>query len=565
MQVTRVGSQPSRHSSHELLDASMADLVRSPSKKAAFWLAWSLAIFSIIKLILVANQETFGFEAPHDQLWHILAADHWVWGRPYSSYALAHLPTFALSIALVEATGIPLRIAMEMGLLGAAAYVSLSLGRLGVPPWLQATSFCFIAFHPQTFLFWDHTLAEPYAAVLSLLMVGAFIFVLTRPTLFHSAMFALAFALLWHTRRESAPIMALFGAVLAAGALWAWWRGKESKRSVLVLVVLPVIATVTWGGFLAIMNRVHFGIYATTDFSEANFARAYKALQSIAVQHPQRFVPIPIEARTRAYAVSPAFSEIKPYLDGAVENWGATFSREAGIEGGEIGAGWFHWSLRGAVEAAGYYKDAKQTSEFYRRVARQLEAAFESGALPKRMHLLSFIDPELSVWVPHLLTSIIQVTMLLDPPMELSSPQETAGPSLAAIDRTTNRRAAVRTSFAGDDFRTVTKRHIARWYKLAAAPFCFLALAAVVTRGTRFSFATYAALACIGLLVAARIGLFAIIDASAWNALQPRYMLPATLLVVLIPVLVLGAARSVRPAWPRKRAAGVMRCEKAAE
>ncbi len=82
---------------------------------------------------------------------------------------------------------------------------------------------------------------------------------------------------------------------------------------------------------------------------------------------------------------------------------------------GEVGAGWLRWSIRDAVEAIGYYRDARRTEEFYGQIAGELEAAFADGRLKRRPAPLPFVDPAVDVWLPYLPSSILNVGRMLYP------------------------------------------------------------------------------------------------------------------------------------------------------
>ena len=380
------------------------------------WLAAFVTV-AVAKILLIADLDIIAAQRPHDDFWHIRAADAWVWRRPYSSDTLAHLPIFALTIALNSITGVPMRLAAEAVLIGGAVSLALSLGRLGVPRWVQCLVFVLILFHPHATALFSFSLAENWAGVLSLFLAGELIRLIVDPkSRLHAFGFGICFALLWYTRRESAPLLA--GLLVSIALVLSWVGFRRSAKQAIAyagsMLLAPIMATVVLTAALCTVNGLRYGVWITSDFSAPNFLRAYQGLQSIAVEHPRRFIPVSQEARANAYSVSPAFSELRPHLDGPVENWGATAGRLMGLSG-DIGAGWFHWSLRAAVEAAGYYRDAQATEAFYGRVADDIERAFRSGQLLKRAAPIPFVDPAVALWLPHLPASILKVAAVLYP------------------------------------------------------------------------------------------------------------------------------------------------------
>ena len=176
-----------------------------------------------------------------------------------------------------------------------------------------------------------------------------------------------------------------------------------------------------------------------------NFMRAYQSLQAIRPDLPIRFVPVTREVRHKAYAVSPAFRELAPFLDGERENWGAWWTRTTmGIDG-EIGAGWFYWTLVEAAAKAGHFKTAWDAEAYFGRVADEITAASNDGRLPSRLVLLPFIDPTISLWLTHVPSSFVKLARHVFPstrPALPGIPVEVAYDVVTIFDRVANRRSS---------------------------------------------------------------------------------------------------------------------------
>ncbi len=79
--------------------------------------------------------------------------------------------------------------------------------------------------------------------------------------------------------------------------------------------------------------------------------------------------------RKNIYDVSPAFRELRPYLEGEMsEGWMDLSVKLLGYRG-EIHGGMFMWAFRDAVAHAGYYSGGKFPAEYYQRLAAEIERA----------------------------------------------------------------------------------------------------------------------------------------------------------------------------------------------
>jgi len=101
-------------------------------------------------------------------------------------------------------------------------------------------------------------------------------------------------------------------------------------------------------------------------------------------------VIVPRETRARIYAVSPAFAELRSYLEGsgsvgwAVASQGITHLPPSEHE---FAGGWFVWALRDAVISSGHGRNGAEAMAFYARLAREVNDACDAGKLdagPKR-------------------------------------------------------------------------------------------------------------------------------------------------------------------------------------
>jgi len=418
---------------------------RFDASSGLYTVVFAVLLLSLVKIALIANREIVGSFRPHDDFWHVQAAAEWVWGRPFGRLTLVHLPIYAIYVAMSGAVGVPLRISMEIVYLCCALLLAVSLRRLGLGRIFQVVVFALLAFHPYIFDGLDFALPEMLYTSLMLAFVGLVVRVAVptnRPDIvLNAALLAGTSALMWYLRKESILIGGLF-VLIALGILTAWIfryvRRNEAIGLAVRLVICPLVAVLLIGAAISTANGSRYGLWSTDQLSAPNYVRMFSSLLAIRPDHPIRFVSVSREARERAYSVSPTFRELQPILDGNDEHWTARTTRVHGIGGGEIGAGWFYWALIDAVATAGYFRTPADAEAFYGRAAEEIEGALRDGRLPRRQVLLPYVDPNFSIWVRYLPSSIMVLGKSLfpfDPPRYPDRIESTLPNVVATYDR----------------------------------------------------------------------------------------------------------------------------------
>jgi hypothetical protein len=97
----------------------------------------------------------------------------------------------------------------------------------------------------------------------------------------------------------------------------------------------------------------------------------------------RQYVVVPKETRERIYAVSPAFVELRPSLEGALgQSWAALSCQYYEVcADNDVVYGWFVWEIRGAAGASGHGRSAVELAMFYEQIAKEINAACASGKL----------------------------------------------------------------------------------------------------------------------------------------------------------------------------------------
>jgi hypothetical protein len=328
---------------------------------------------------------------------------------------------------------------------------------------------------------------------------------------------------------------------LAAGAYWAWhntptWRA--ALKNWLTEWGLPpaLVAMVS----LAIMaaNYARFGVLATTDMGAPGYWSAYRALVGIRPEQALRFVPVTREARLRAYAASPHFREVEPYLEGKLGEWYASFGREFyDLPRGEIAGGWFCWALRDAAAAAGHCRSTADSEAFYQQVADELRAAADLGKVETRPVLPFGVDPYADNYWPHLPASAAKLWQRCWSPKEPARLEDHPTDIRQFFDAMAHRRLVPPPPTAQARVRSWLWSLYGPLLSgvLLAGGLLFAALLVLRRNTPGRGWYFFIALA-LGLAGFSRLGLFVLIDASAFPGDALRYLFPAALTLVALAV-----------------------------
>ncbi|HET9480897.1 MAG TPA: hypothetical protein VFP98_04005 [Candidatus Polarisedimenticolia bacterium] len=421
---------------------------RLPSGRLVF-LAGCLAV-ALFKVCLVGTDEILARNQPHDDLWFVTSASHWYWSAPAES-AMLRPPAYPLWIAAVRLTGIPLRIAVELLLLGSAFVLALALLHAGLHPAFGLLFYAVVALNPVGVLVNRYALAGTLYAPLLLLFFACALFTMlaanARRRLTFGVLGGVTLAALWFTRQET-PLLVLYLLVLLL--LVALVLRSRSRRELfgglVAVAVVPSSVLVTAVVAVRSVNLARFGVFADSEMSSPGLTDAYEALVGIVPAVPMRFIPVPKEVRERAYAVSPAFRTLRPHLEGPLgQGWQSHTLRILGIRG-ETAAGWMIFALRDAAIHAGHRAPSDREALF-RRIRKEIHEACGDGRLRCRRVLSQVLDPDPGNYAGHMPASVLRVSRWFAAPSSVfagAEGEQPVSPSIRELfDRMANRRAAL--------------------------------------------------------------------------------------------------------------------------
>ena len=361
------------------------------------WWLWTAVLLTVFKLWLTRGQPVYAIGAAgHDERLFLSLAESILqgnWLGDYDQMTLAKGSFYSLWVAAVFWVGLPLAFAQQLAYAASCAAMVRAFG-----PFLRGG---FARLGLYTLLLWNPMSFEAptlgrvlrqniYTPLTVLIFAGLVALFFRRQESFRrqapwAALLGLALGGFWLTREESiwiAPSVVLLAAAAVHGAL------RDSPGAVSILgrsVLVAVACAMLPVGLVAWQNYRHYGWFGTVESRAAAFQDAYGAMVRVKIGPEIPFVPVTRQAREAMYAVSPAFAELRPHLEGPIGlGWSESseYVTKQPPADRQIGGGWLMWALRDAVKAAGYCHSAAEALGFYRRLADEINQACDDGRLP---------------------------------------------------------------------------------------------------------------------------------------------------------------------------------------
>lgn len=386
-----------------------------PDRKRLYLLT-AMAAVTIFRLWMTAAQPIAFLPGQEDDdmvfLSHAASIIRGHWLGVYTQNTLVKGAFYPLFVAGVHFTGIPLLLAQQLLYVFACVIFIAAIRRLLPNRAILAVSYCLVLFNPGSYtatatarVIRDFTCASfAFLAVSS--MVAIYARVGDRYTTWKpwAVLLGLSLAATLLTREDSAWVLPVIivASLLCAVLTFFRLKGKPRVKGLAVLV-LPFVLVGVCSVAIAGANAYAYGNFVTNEYADANFINAYSALCRIDGGKWLPNVPVTRAARQEAYAVSPAFRELEPYLEGQ------KMPVFVNADDKETHGTFFTWNLRNAVAAAGYCKNAATASAYYKRLAMELNAAFDSGKLKAYPKTISI--GMLSPWHSAYLTPTVQKTV----------------------------------------------------------------------------------------------------------------------------------------------------------
>jgi hypothetical protein len=351
-----------------------------------------------LPLTVVANSDegAFLFQA------HGLLAGHWL--GAYSGITLVKIPFYSMFLALCFQAGMPVLLAQQLTYVAACAVFLIAI-RPAIPTWQTwrlLLLYALLVFNPMSFLGGSRLLRNHLYASLGVLLIACALAIIIRidwgakPVFSWSAAFGMVLSAQWLTREESSWVLT-FLLVNTFVTGWLMWRlCRHRWRRNLVLLALPYVLLGLSILSVDELNKHTYGLFATNELQSRQFSEMIGALYRVNQKAPRReYVVVPKETRERIYAASPAFAELRPALEGATgQSWAALSCQYYQVcTDNDVVYGWFLWEIRDAASGAGHQRSAVELALFFKRIAREINAACTSGKLSCQGERSSAIPP----------------------------------------------------------------------------------------------------------------------------------------------------------------------------
>lgn len=361
----------------------------------------SLVLRSAFPKYAIAN-------ADYDDALFVKLADHlrhMEWLGPYNELTLAKGMFYPAFIAVAHVLRLPLVTAEQILYLTISFCFAYYLSQKTARHSLGLAAYVILAFNP---VFWNPQLAriirEDVYISLSLAVVLAFLLIffplaVSRKNRIITFASAAAGGVLcgcyWLTREEGiwllptvitiiviAVLGRLFG--LQADPRRIFFKSAPNLGEFIAPTLLLIVGFSFVVGSVRAMNYFHYGEFEAVEFHADDFINAYGALSRVQQNEWRRYVVFPKDARDRAYSVSSAALELKPYFEGPkAAVWTAIGCyQQGGGECSEISSGWFMWALRGAAEDARSFKSGAEAMRFYKELATEINAGCTAKSIP---------------------------------------------------------------------------------------------------------------------------------------------------------------------------------------
>jgi len=347
-----------------------------------------------------------------NQAFSLLASQ---WLGDYNNLTLAKGPMYPIWLALNNLIGWPLLFSQSLLYLIAGLVLLVQLRKLfepGVKTHLVLiTFFLLYIFNPFIEV---RLMREGIYSSLTVLVIAGWISLYNHLNNSKKGLFArsllsgLALSAFWLTREEGLwilPTLILLTAYILYRLYSNFYFSSEFfKRAGICL--LPIATLLASLHLVSSTNERHYGVYTVVEQKSLPFTSAYGAL--LRVKHPNwvRYLHVPKEVRLMIYEASPAFKELKPYIDG---NLGKVWQRRSWVSDTcnfypmtcpDYGGTWFMWVFREAVADAGYYSSAITAETYFHRLAQEVNAACNSQQLNCQPLSMTTIPPYRSEYTP---------------------------------------------------------------------------------------------------------------------------------------------------------------------
>jgi hypothetical protein len=150
---------------------------------------------------------------------------------------------------------------------------------------------------------------------------------------------------------------------------------KRTLLRHLTALALLCLAISVFPQYVKSQNLINYGVKATENFSQGNFADAMKAIYGVKDNRDQPYVDVTRQMRAQIYSISSTMSQLEPYLE-TPDGQGWRYQPCAnGLGVCDESGPWFSWDIRDAVQLAGLGDSAQEFEVTFKQIARDIRNA----------------------------------------------------------------------------------------------------------------------------------------------------------------------------------------------
>jgi hypothetical protein len=373
---------------------SAKQLVRPFSAAQCVFPAWfwiMLAALAAIKLWLVGTQALTARFLPHDDVLFLNLAQNIAngeWLGAYNNVTLVKEPFYPCWIAAIFWLGIPLCFSQQLLYVCSCLMFIIAIrSLLRNVPLLLLVFYTALLFHPISYPVpngMHRVLREGIYLSLPLMVFSFATGLLLRKDapikklVIWNIGLGFSFAAFWLTREEGVILIPSLFLLVAAlfFSIWVFSREKKKRMAACCISIALACAIV---GAVAGINKIYYGVFTTCEHVQSDFVSAYGSLLRVKPKLFQQYLPVARETRERIYAASPAFAELRPFLEaGPGKEW-AKYG-PLPYAGKDISTH-FIWAFNDAVALAGYYGSGDSAAKYHERLAAEVNNACDKEVL----------------------------------------------------------------------------------------------------------------------------------------------------------------------------------------
>lgn len=197
----------------------------------------------------------------------------------------------------------------------------------------------------------------------------------------------ISFSFFWNIREDTIWLLPFFLCAILIGAIkWILENKRVSINKIIAKITIFALPIILFGGscvLVQFINYKYYGLYSSNELYDSNFRKMINICNTLD-ENPElkteKGIIISRKTMQKLYEVSPTLAGIEDEIQKYVFD---SFWQTIGdnVNDGEVYGGYIYWALRDAVEAAGYYENAKMADDFYNNVCQELQNAIDNGEL----------------------------------------------------------------------------------------------------------------------------------------------------------------------------------------